>query len=500
MQKIHLKKEPKLEVKLEAFPYQSEAVRSIRDLEYSAVLFEQGLGKSKIAIDLMLYWLDRKMVDTVLYVAKKSLLHNCEKEFELHTFLKPKVLTQNKKTNYFVFNMPSRLVLTHYEVLKTEFDRLKLFLSVRNVAVILDESAKIKNPDSSIAEAAFALSPLFKKRVIMTGTPVANRPYDIWAQIFFLDRGQSLGHDFADFKRQADLTQRLQDDQKERNRFESFVSSIFTRISRFCVRQTKKSGIVHLPEKEYRTIHTDWESRQYEIYTQIREDMRTVIIKEGIPSEDRADQVLKRLMRLVQIASNPVLVDESYTATPGKYEQLYDIVTDICSREQKCIIWTSFIANANWLARELRRFGTAKIHGKMNISNRNHEVDKFVDNNQVRVLIATPGAAKEGLTLTVANHVIYYDRVFSLDDYLQSQDRIHRISQNKRCFVYNLIMKDSIDEWIDVLLQAKHLAAQLAQGDISLEHYQSQASYDFAEILRKILGATGNVVHREEEK
>lgn len=106
----------------------------------------------------------------------------------------------------------------------------------------------------------------------------------------------------------------------------------------------------------------------------------------------------------------------------------------------------------------------------------------------MNVLVATPGAAKEGLTLTVANHVIYYDRTFSLDDYLQSQDRIHRISQERKCFVYNLIMKESVDEWIDMLLKAKHLAAQLAQGDISLEYYRSQISYRFGEVIRNILG------------
>jgi len=362
-----------------------------------------------------------------------------------------------------------------------------LFLRVRNVAVILDESAKIKNPDSSVTQAAFALSPSFTKRVIMTGTPVANRPYDIWAQKHFLDQGQSLGRDFANFRNQADLTKKLHDDKNERDRFESFIGGIFSRIAKFCVRQTKASGIIHLPQKEYRTIYADWEAHQYETYNQIREEMRTVIIKEGIPTEDKADHILKRLLRLVQIASNPALVDESYHSNPGKYEPLCDIVTDICSRDEKCIIWTSFIENANWLSKELRRLGTTKIHGKMNITDRNREVDKFMESRETKILIATPGAAKEGLTLTVANHVIYFDRAFSLDDYLQSQDRIHRISQDKKCFVYNLIMKDSIDEWIDVLLQAKHLAAQLAQGDISLEYYKSQASYDFAEIIRNVL-------------
>ena len=56
MQKIKLTKEPVLDAKLQAFKYQKEAVDSIRDLEFAAVFHEQGLGKSKIAIDLMLYW------------------------------------------------------------------------------------------------------------------------------------------------------------------------------------------------------------------------------------------------------------------------------------------------------------------------------------------------------------------------------------------------------------------------------------------------------------
>jgi SNF2 family DNA or RNA helicase len=103
------------------------------------------------------------------------------------------------------------------------------------------------------------------------------------------------------------------------------------------------------------------------------------------------------------------------------------------------------------------------------------------------VLIATPGAAKEGLTLTVANHVIFFDRSFSLDDYLQAQDRIHRVSQVKTCYVYNLIMRDSIDEWVDLLLQAKKLAAQLAQGDISYDYYKKNMSYSYGEIVRGIL-------------
>ena len=83
------------------------------------------------------------------------------------------------------------------------------------------------------------------------------------------------------------------------------------------------------------------------------------------------------------------------------------------------------------------------------------------------------GVAKEGLTLTVANHAIFYDRGFGLDDYLQAQDRIHRISQDKECFVHNLTASDTIDEWVDALLTAKHRAAQLAQGDIGRDEFRA---------------------------
>jgi SNF2 family DNA or RNA helicase len=88
----------------------------------------------------------------------------------------------------------------------------------------------------------------------------------------------------------------------------------------------------------------------------------------------------------------------------------------------------------------------------------------------------------------VANHAVFYDRSFSLEDYLQAQDRIHRISQSRACYITNLIATNSIDEWVDVLLAAKHLAAQLGQGDINLDEYSRQATYTYGEMIGDVLG------------
>lgn len=488
MAKITLKKEPRLDVKHQAFSYQTEAVQAIRNLDYAAIFHEQGLGKSKIAIDLMLYWLEKREIDTVLFIVKKGLIRNWEKELAAHTFMKPKIITQNRRANYYAFNAPSRLMLGHFEVLTSELDRFKLFLKARDVAVVVDESAKIKNPESTLTKAFFELAPLFKKRIIMTGTPVANRPYDIWAQIWFLDQGKSLGNDFSKFKHDADLTNELADNHSRRSEFEGTIEAIFSCISNFTVRETKNGGIIELPQKIIKTVRTDWEKHQHNLYRQVKEEMRAVVVREGIPTEDDAEPVLKRLLRLVQIASNPILVDESYHSTPGKLEILEDIVSSVYRNGEKCIIWSSFTQNVDWLTTRLSRFGSCKVHGRYDIERRDKAIDQFLNDPCTRILVATPQAAKEGLTLTVSNHVIFFDRTFSLDDYLQSQDRIHRISQKNTCFVYNLIMNDSIDEWVDILLKSKHLAAQLAQGDISLEYYRSQISYDFGTIISSILG------------
>lgn len=87
----------------------------------------------------------------------------------------------------------------------------------------------------------------------------------------------------------------------------------------------------------------------------------------------------------------------------------------------------------------------------------------------------------------MANHCIFYDRTLSLDDYLQAQDRIHRISQNKDCFIYNLIMKNSIDEWIDNLVSAKYWSAKLLIGDINEFEFKEKIRYDFSSIIKEIL-------------
>jgi len=487
MGKMILQREPILYAKHKAFAYQNEAFISLRDLEYGAIFHEQGLGKTKIAIDIILYWLEKKIVDTAMIVVKKSLIQNWLLELKEHWYIKPALLNQNKQNNFFVFNGPSRVILTNYEVVQAEEERMMLFLKARDLGIVLDESTKIKNPDSNISKSYFRLSPFFKRRIIMTGTPIANRPYDIWAQIYFLDNGKSLGNNYPEFRKKLDLSNKLSSDPEKQRIFENEVSSIIQSINKFTVRETKGSGVISLPEKVFQNIETDWEPIQYEKYDQVRNEMRIIILQEDLPTEDISENYLKRLLRLIQIASNPRTIDQEYSNEPGKIPYLSNLIRDIVNKSEKAIVWSSFIKNIEYLYKLYAEYNPVRVHGKLDMILRNRSIERFKNEPNTKILFATPGAAKEGLTLTSANHVIFYDRGFSLDDYLQAQDRIHRISQKKTCYIYNLIMKNSIDEWIDILLNAKHLAAQLGQNDISIEYYRSNISYSYGDIIKEIL-------------
>ena len=480
-----LRKPPKLVAKLDAYPYQLDAVRAVQELTYAAIFHEQGLGKTKIAVDLSLSWIEKDVVDTVFIITKKTLVQNWVDELNMHTYIIPRILSGNRRSNSIALNSPIIFYVMNYEVISSNFDLFELFLKTCRVGVILDEAQKIKNPISVLAKKFHALAEGFCRRIIMTGTPVANRPFDIWSQIKFLDGGQALGQSFSDFKAFTELPKGI--DQVER--YSKQLSEITEKLKGFSIRETKESSGLALPDKIIITHLVKMASRQVNIYKNYRDNLAHEFESSNGVVVDDAEVILKRLLRLVQCASNPLLLDETYCETPGKFVYLESLLSKIMTESGKVIIWTGFIRNVEWLCQQLDQYNPAKLHGSLTIDYRNNAVKKFKTDPSCLVLVATPGSAKEGLTLTVANHAVFFDRSFSLDDYLQAQDRIHRISQMQECFVHNLIADNTIDEWVDSLLNAKYQAARLAQGDIDEADFVSNFDFDLPRLLSQVLNS-----------
>lgn len=478
MKKINFNYSPKTK----PYPHQVEAIEYVTNRVNVSLFDEQGLGKTKIVIEALCNNMEQAIIDGALIICKKSLIENWKDEIETHSHLKYIVLRGSANEKGLKFMGYSHFYIINYESVIGEVERLIMFLKIRKMAIVLDESHKIKNPDAKTTEAILELKDLAKKRIIISGTPIANKPLDLWTQFYFLDNGTLLGSDYNEFKKTYSID--LKDDNlhEQKEKFNKLREIILSNS----IRRLKKD-VLELPEKIYIDKYVQIDGQQKRIYDILKGELYIEITNiNGGKIIDESEEILKKLLRLAQIASNPFLIDKAYNETPAKFPVLDTLIENIIMQKEKVIVWSCFVDNIRILYKRYKRFGSLMLYGDIPIEKRNEIVKQFKNDKEFMVLIANPAAAREGLTLTSANNAIYLDRNFNLVDYLQSQDRIHRISQTKECKIYKLIAKDTIDEYIDEIIYKKHKLAEYVQGDT--DNITTEKQFMTKEHLLEILG------------
>jgi SWI/SNF-related matrix-associated actin-dependent regulator of chromatin subfamily A-like protein 1 len=445
----------KFKPKTEPLSHQLEAINYIVEHEEVAVFDEQGIGKTKEIIDSLLILLKNKKIESALIVCPRSLMYTWHSEINKHSFLSSTIIDGGDKLKEYKFLSASNVYIINYEGVTSCLNTIELLLSTEKFMLVLDESQRIKNPNSLTFKTIVKIKKFSSRRAILTGTPVANKAIDLWSQFYFLDNGETLGPNYKEFCKKfskPDLNK-------------NFLLELRNKIQVKSIRRLK-NNVLQLPEKIYETRYIDFSPIQSQIYNKLKKDLLIEIkkIDEKIII-DESNSILKKLLRLVQIASNPGMLVSDYKETPGKFIYLDKLIKNIISSEEKVIIWTSFVENVRSLKTRYKDYGSLCIYGEIPIAKRAKLVDDFQNNPVFKVLIANPAAAKEGLTLTAANNAIYLDRNFNLVDYLQSQDRIHRISQKKICKIIKLLGKDSIDLFVEDRLSKKQAEARIIQGD-----------------------------------
>lgn len=443
------------------FPHQLEAIEYIINHNSIALFDEQGLGKTKMVIDALCVNMEQGTLDGALIICKKHLIGNWKEEIETHSYLKYIVLQGSKSSRGLNFMGYAQFYIINYESVISEVKRLSMFLKIRKMAIVLDESHKIKNPYSKTAKSVFTIKDMSIKRIIITGTPIANKPIDLWSQFYFLDNGMLLGNNFEEFKQKYSIDLREIGIRNDKNRFIELKDKILSNSIR-----RLKDNVLELPEKVYINKYVYIKEKQKVTYEKLKNELYIEIVNiKGEKIIDESSNILKKLLRLAQIASNPFLIDKSYNETPAKYPILDKLVSEIVEKNEKVIIWSSFVDNIRILRKRYLKYGVLTLYGKVLIERRDEIIKLFKKDSDIKVLIANPSVAKEGLTLTSANNAIYLDRNFNLVDYLQSQDRIHRISQTKTCNIYKIIAKHTIDEYVDDIIYKKQKLAGFVQGD-----------------------------------
>lgn len=438
-------------------PHQSEGTAFLRSRNHAGLFDEQGLGKSKQLIDAITAEVAEGAIRGAVIVCPNGLKTNWAEEIERFSSVPYAVFGAGRKARRQAFqSLTATLYVINYEAVAAELPSLRALLRFKPMALVLDESHRIKTPEAKVTKALLKLRDEAKRRFILTGTPVANKPEDLWSQVFFLDSGDALGETFEEFRERYGSGQTGYRD----------MEILRERVNALSIRRLKDHAI-SLPDKTFSRRSVELGALQKSMYLRMRNDFEVwVRTLEGEDVLKHAEAILARLVRLAQIASNPALIDADYEEVPAKFAALDVLLAERLSQpDQKIIIWTSFVDNVTTLVGRYEEYRPVMLYGQMTNEERDAAVRSFKHDPGVQLLVANPAAAREGLTLTEASVAVYLDRSFNLVDYLQSQDRIHRISQSKPCQIVLLIAQSTVDEFIDYTLEQKHRLARFAQND-----------------------------------
>jgi len=439
-------------------PHQVDGTAFLRSNEYAALFDEQGLGKSKQVIDAISAEIQADNLRGALIVCPNGLKSTWAAEIERFSSLPYAVFGAGRKARRTAFrSLRAAFYVINYEAVEAELASLRALLRFKPMAFVLDESHRIKTPHAKVTRAILQLRSEAARRYLLSGTPVANKPDDLWSQIFFLDGGESLGATLEQFRSRFGSSRGYKN-----------VDDLRDRLSAISMRRLKE-GTIQLPPKNARRVYVDVSDRQRAMYDEMRNELALWVTSlDGEQVLKQAEVILARLVRLAQLASNPGLLDANYRETPGKFAALDALLEKHVEQGgQKAIVWTSFVGNIGSLQSRYSHYRPVTLYGEMDTPERDRAVGAFRGDEAARLLVANPAAAREGLTLTEANVAIYLDRTFNLVDYLQSQDRIHRISQTRPCEIVLLLANGTIDQFIDYSLEQKHRLARFIQKDTS---------------------------------
>jgi non-specific serine/threonine protein kinase len=326
--------------------------------------------------------------------------------------------------------------------------------------VILDESQAIKNPQSKVTKAATLLNA--KHKLCMSGTPLQNNTFDIYAQMNFLNPGM-LGS--VEYFRNEFATPIDKFGEKENK--DHLRKLLFP----FILRRTKEQVAKDLPAKTETILFCEMEEEQRTIYDAYRNDYRDKIM--GVISEQGIDKsqltILQGLMKLRQICDSPAIMNEE-EKMPNVSVKLDEIGREITENigNHKALIFSQFLGMLALIKEKLVELGVKfeYFDGSTTAIERERAIQSFQNNDEVRVFLISLKAGGVGLNLTAADYVYIVDPWWNPAVEQQAIDRTHRIGQTKNIFAYRMICKDTIEDKIIQLQEKKrNLARDLVTDD-----------------------------------
>ncbi|MBL0199171.1 MAG: SNF2 helicase associated domain-containing protein [Chitinophagaceae bacterium] len=457
-------------------PYQTSGfqwLNYLNDVGWGGILADDmGLGKTIQALSMLHHYKEITGGLKALVVCPTTLIYNWRNEVQKfspslsfhihHGSVRSRDVEELKKHN---------IIITTYGTLRSD---IQLLLKINFDYVVLDESQAIKNPASKVTKAASLLNA--KNRLCMSGTPLQNNTFDIFAQMNFLNPGLLGNMEFFRNEFATPIDKFGEQEQKEHLRKLLFP---------FILRRTKEQVAKDLPDKTETILFCEMEKEQRKVYEAYRNSYREKILgtidQQGIGKSQLT--ILQGLMKLRQICDSPAILneDEKYPNHSIKLDELAREIEENIG-DHKALIFSQFLGMLALIKKKLIEDGIPfeYFDGSTSAPDREKAIQNFQNNDECRVFLISLKAGGVGLNLTAADYVYIVDPWWNPAVEQQAIDRTHRIGQTKNIFAYRMICIDTIEDKILELQERKRkLASELIADDASFVKALSKSDVEY---------------------
>lgn len=479
--------------KTKPFKHQEEAIEYGLNKNKFLLADEQGLGKSKITIDLACIKKKLNKYKHCLIIAcVNSLKHNWYEEVLTHSNETPYIIGTRitSKGRNIIGSSKERLAdlksigsnssldnsyfwITNIETLRyketvivpckttkngvrktkkiTTFpivEELQKLIKMGELQLIAaDEVHRCKDSTSLSGKALLSLNA--ETMLALTGTPLMNNPIDLYTSLKWLGYEH---HSLYSFKSHYCISGGFGGRQIVGFKNLPELQTVLDQ----CMLRRLKEDVLDLPEKTYINEYVEMSQSQYKIYYSVLENLRQNIDKIKL-----SPNPLTMLIRLRQVTGNPEMVSSQASDSP-KIDRLCELVEDIVSNKKKCIVFSNWTDVLEPAYKRLQKLGVnpALYTGK-NVDVREEEKKRFKTDPMCSVICGTIGAMGTGLTLTEATTVIFLDEPWNRAIKDQCEDRAHRIGTTQNINIVTIMCKDTIDEKINKIVYRKGKMADI---------------------------------------
>jgi SWI/SNF-related matrix-associated actin-dependent regulator 1 of chromatin subfamily A len=419
--------------------HQKEAIQKLCENKKMILADDMGLGKTTSTIIAALETGAKK----ILIICPASLKINWQREIENYTD-RPTSIIEGKKWE------DSDFVIINYDIIKNFHDekvkKESTILNSKFDLVIIDEAHYIQNKQAQRTKLINDFASRVDRLWLLTGTPITSRPINYFNLLNLIESPIAQNW-MAYVKRYCNGFQFRAGKRKVWNvSGASNLEELRDRTKPQVLRRLKEN-VLDLPDKIISPVYLRLRSRQYE---ELMGDYYDWYDKSG-----EADSLTVQFTKLTQVRQ--CIAQEKVSST-------IEICENIIEQDKKVIVFTNFTKTLEMI---LEHFGkkAVRLDGSMSQRERQESVDKFQNDDSIKVFVGNIKAAGTGITLTAGEAVVMNDLSFLPSDHSQAEDRAYRYGQKNNVLVYYPIFDNTIEGIIYDILRKKKDIFETVMGD-----------------------------------